>query len=586
MKKIKYILLIFITIISLYMLQSCREDSLEIAELNRTGVTSYSDLFDTFWDTMNNDYNYFNEEKENWDDVYKKYSPKFKNLTTFNKANVDANQAEKEANLAFKYFAEIITGKILDQHFGLNVSIPLPSITLPNRNATISASFSSNMKYKYTEEDGFINFGRNQRNPKVSKGNVSLVMSNEKLDPTTIFKSGPFLAGFLKNDPETLYIQLTQFTVYPNSLTDNSFPLLEDISNISGINQSYFEDLKKLDNKAGKDFENLIKDNLTTFKTLISTIINSNEYKNYIESLNSFKNTELINNFQTSLTPLENFTKLTKSNFNTKHASLFSTLSLYYNNPSTTYAQKEAVNILYEIYNKRIENYKKLSGFTSSIKFFIWTFSDDFDVLLNNISTNYPLDIYNKLYNPITNGKAKKIILDLRGNGGGYVIDARIFTERFITQQKNWGYQRTKEGNGRFNYSPWVSVETKPHKFALKQNVPIAIILDEDSFSMSEISTMMIKSQGDHVTIVGDNSGGGTAGLGGQDDFNGGNTSDNGYLSFYMPLMAFKDSNGKIVESIGVAPNVKVIPTQEQVDQLTTTYIDPAFDAALKAVNK
>lgn len=583
MKKLKHILLI---LISLYTLQSCREDSTEIAELDRTYVNSYSDLFDAFWDTMNNDYNYFNEEKENWDDIYKEFSPKFKNLTTFNKANTDAIQAEKEANLAFKYFAEIITNKILDQHFSLRVVIPLPSITLPNRNATISESFASNMKYKYTEEDGFINLGRNQRNPKVSNSDVAMVMNNEKLVPTTIFKNSPFLAGFLKSDPETLYIQLTQFTVYLKTITDNSFPLLKDISDVSGINQSYFEDLKKLDNKTGKDFENLIKDNLTTFKTLISTIIKSNEYKNYTESLNSFKNTELINNLQTSLTPLENFTKLAKSNFNTKHASVKPTLLAYYNNPNTTDAQKEAVNLLYGIYNKRIENFKKISGFTNTITFFFWTFSSDFDKLLNNILTNYPLDIYNKLYNPITNGKAKKIILDLRGNTGGFVIDARIFTERFITQQKVWGYQRTKEGNGRFNYSPWVPVETKPQKFALKQNVPIAIIVDENSFSMSEISAMMIKSQGNHVTIVGDNSGGGTAGLGGQDEFNGGNTLNNGYLSFYMPLMAYKNNEGKIIESIGITPDVKVIPTQEQVDQLTTTYIDLAFDEALKAVNK
>ncbi|CAM1370230.1 putative Peptidase S41 [Tenacibaculum sediminilitoris] len=586
MKKLKYILQIFILVLSLHTLQSCREDSLEVAELDRTEVASYSDLFNAFWDTMNNDYNYFNEQEESWDIVYKKYSPKFNKLTTFGKGDVDPIKAEKEANLAFKYFAEIITGKVLDQHFGLNVTVPLPSVKLPGRNAFISAGFSSNMKYKYTEEDGFVNLGRNQRNPKIDTEDVSLVMAYEKLDPTTIVQDGPILGGFLKDDPETMYIQLTSFQVYTNAVIDGAFPLLEDISNIEGINQSYFDDLKKLDNETGTEFETLMKENLNSFKTLISTIINSNEYKTYVGALDNFKNTELIDDFENSLTPLANFTQDAKDDFITKHASVLPMLRAYYYAPSTTEAQKDAVFMLYEIYDKRIATYQKVSSFASTISFFGLTFTDEFDELLSSITYNYNFDLYRKLYNPITSGKAKKIILDLRGNGGGYVIDARIFTERFITQQKVWGYQRTKEGNGRFNYSPWIPVETKPHKFALQQNIPIAVLIDENSFSMSEISTMMIKSQGNHVTIVGDNSGGGTAGLGGQDSFNGGNTSSNGYLQFYMPLMAFKDSAGKIVEAIGVAPDIKTIPTQEQVDDLTTTYIDPAFNAALKAVSK
>ncbi|REH54609.1 peptidase S41-like protein [Tenacibaculum gallaicum] len=590
MKKLKYILQIFIVVLSLHTLQSCREDSLEVAELDRTEVASYTDLFNTFWDTMNNDYNYFNEQEENWDNVYKKYSPKFKKLTTFNKADANPIDAEKEANLAFKYFAEIITGKVLDQHFGLNVRVPLPSIKSANRDIDITAGFASNMKYKYTKEDGFVNLGRNQRNPKIDNENINFIMRNEKLDPTTVIQDGPILAGFLKSDPETMYIQLTSFEVYPNAIIDGTFPLLESISEIEGINQSFFDDLKKIDSEVGSEFETLMKDNLISFKTLINTILNSNEYKNYTNALDNFKNTELIDDFENSLIPLANFIKTKKSDFFTKHESVELLYLAHYNSQNITQAQKNAIKTLYEIYNGRIETYKKVSSFFNNIRkeFFgqVYTIPGDFDDLLNSIASNHAIDLYRKLYNPITNGKAKKIILDLRGNGGGYVIDARIFTERFITQQKVWGYQRTKEGNGRFNYSPWTPVETKPHKFALQQNIPIAVLIDENSFSMSEISTMMIKSQGDHVTIVGDNSGGGTAGLGGQDSFNGGNRLSNEYLQFYMPLMAFKNREGKVVEAIGVAPDVKTIPTQEQVDELTTTYIDPAFNAALKAVSK
>ncbi len=587
MKKFTNFLQIFTVVIALFALQSCREDALEIAELDRTDVTSYSDLFNAFWDTMNNDYNYFNEQEQNWDDVYREYNPKFEALSTFNKTDVSPVLAEKEANLAFKYFAEIITNKVLDQHFGIRVTIPLPSITTLNRQTTVSETFLSSMKYKYTEEDGFLNLGGIQKNPTFSTRNIGAVMKGLRLAPATVYDEGPILAGFLQSDPETMYIQLTQFSVINLAITEGAFPILQDINNLEGINQSYFDNLKRLDNNNGSQFETLIKNNLNEFKALISTVMASNEYENYISGLDNFKNTELVDNLVASLLPLANLTTSAKASFNANHNSVFPTLSAYFNNPNTTQEQKEAVNELYGSYLNRMESYQTISSYAFVTTLFgIIPISNDFDVVLTAIAaSNDSFDLYRKVYNPITNGTAKKIILDLRGNGGGAVIDARIFTERFITQQKVWGYQRTKEGNGRFNYSPWVPIETKPHRFALNQNIPIAVLIDENSISMSELSTMMIKSQGSHVTIVGDNSRGGTAGLGGQDDFNGGNRLQNRYLNFFMPLLAFKDSQGKVIESFGITPDVKVIPTQEDVDNLFTTFVDPAFNAALEAIN-
>ena len=101
-------------------------------------------------------------------------------------------------------------------------------------------------------------------------------------------------------------------------------------------------------------------------------------------------------------------------------------------------------------------------------------------------------------------------------------MDARFFTERFVTKPAVWGYQRTKEGNGQFNYTPWVPMQTNPNKFGIPSNIPIAILTDKGSYSMSEMSTMMIKTQGSQAVSIGDFSAGATAGLGSPDDFNGG----------------------------------------------------------------
>ncbi|MCD9612033.1 S41 family peptidase [Tenacibaculum maritimum] len=582
MKTLKHILL-WSALGILFTLQSCREEALHVSEIERSVINSYDHLFKTFWDIMNNDYNYFNEQEGNWDDIYREYSPKFQKLTTFNKRNADPVLAKKEANLAFLYFAEIITGKILDQHFGIEVTIPLPSIQSINRQTSVTERFFTRMDYKYTKEDGFINLGRTYKNPLIPSNDINTVMSSVKLIPSTIVNQFPILSGFLKDDPETMYIRSNGFFVIDQSLNRASFPELKNISNLSGINESHFDLLKGIDPNITSEIKRLITSNLNDFKSLISTNIASNEYQSYLTSLDKFINTELITDLQNNLIPLASHITTTKNTFELKEENLRSFLRDYLTRPNTTQNQKENVNKLYSLYLKKINDYKSLSGFTGSATSpFEDPMMDDFDNLLRTVSNKYLFDIYKKLYNPITKGVMKKIILDLRGNRGGAIADFRVFTERFITRQGDWGYQRTKEGNGRFNYSPWISISAKPHKFALTKDIPIVILIDELSLSMAEYSTMMIKSLKDNVTIIGDNSGGGTAGTFTTDTYNGGNLSKNNYITFYMPLMAFKNIEGEVIENIGITPDKKVIPTQEEVNQFPTIFIDPAFNAALK----
>ncbi|CAA0236567.1 Putative S41 family peptidase (modular protein) [Tenacibaculum maritimum] len=582
MKTLKHILL-WSALGILFTLQSCREEALHVSEIERSVINSYDHLFKTFWDIMNNDYNYFNEQEGNWDDIYREYSPKFQKLTTFNKRNADPVLAKKEANLAFLYFAEIITGKILDQHFGIEVTIPLPSIQSINRQTSVTERFFTRMDYKYTKEDGFINLGRTYKNPLIPSNDINTVMSSVKLIPSTIVNQFPILSGFLKDDPETMYIRSNGFFVIDQSLNRASFPELKNISNLSGINESHFDLLKGIDPNITSEIKRLITSNLNDFKSLISTNITSNEYQSYLTSLDKFINTELITDLQNNLIPLASHITTTKNTFELKEENLRSFLRDYLTRPNTTQNQKENVNKLYSLYLKKINDYKSLSGFIGSATSpFEDPMMDDFDNLLRTVSNKYLFDIYKKLYNPITKGVMKKIILDLRGNRGGAIADFRVFTERFITRQGDWGYQRTKEGNGRFNYSPWISISAKPHKFALTKDIPIVILIDELSLSMAEYSTMMIKSLKNNVTIIGDNSGGGTAGTFITDIYNGGNLSNNDYIAFYMPLMAFKNIDGEVIENIGITPDKKVVPTQEEVNQFLTSFIDPAFNAALK----
>ncbi len=130
-------------------------------------------------------------------------------------------------------------------------------------------------------------------------------------------------------------------------------------------------------------------------------------------------------------------------------------------------------------------------------------------------------------------------------------------------------------------------MQVNPHQFGIPSNIPIVILTDKGSASMSEMSTMMIKTQGAQVISVGDFSAGATAGLGSPDDFNGG-TRDKiaGYLEFYMPLMATKNASGKVIEGVGVEPDIYVTPpTDAEVAAMQTspkTFVDRVMNEAIK----
>lgn len=135
-------------------------------------------------------------------------------------------------------------------------------------------------------------------------------------------------------------------------------------------------------------------------------------------------------------------------------------------------------------------------------------------------------------------------------------------------------------------------MQSKPHKYGMPSNIPIVILTDKGRASMSEMSTMMLKSQGDHVISVGDYSAGATAGLTPDSDaFNGGFAGGNiaGVMAFYMPTMATKDMNGEVIEGIGVKPDIYVTPpTDAEVAAMQNspaTFVDRVMIEAVKYLN-
>lgn len=80
----------FLLFLVIFISSSCVEDVTESTKeptrYTANDIKSYSDLFDVFWNTMNQRYNYFYEQSSfNWETVYNEYAPKFKKLKTFNR---------------------------------------------------------------------------------------------------------------------------------------------------------------------------------------------------------------------------------------------------------------------------------------------------------------------------------------------------------------------------------------------------------------------------------------------------------------------------------------------------------------------
>ncbi|WP_346428709.1 S41 family peptidase [Elizabethkingia ursingii] len=393
-------------------------------------------------------------------------------------------------------------------------------------------------------------------------------MTSKIENPTTL-RSGRFTCfmGNLKTNPDIYYISYNQFALYNLQIHDHERYLTPN--SVDNYILTSAEIDKNSDLNAIKDVNarNKARDFTVNILNQWNTFFNSADVKSFNNDAIVFRNTEVVS---------DNFIALAK-----KLQSDAQGLAAYGNKSIYASVLNSASDKYITWFMERMKDHVE-KGYA------LTSFQED----ARAIVARGPM--YQKFLNPLRKGDIKKLIIDVRDNGGGAVLDFRVFVERFVTKNTVWSYQRTKEGNGQFNYTPWVPMQTKPHKFGLPKNIPIVILTDKGSASMSEMSTMMLKSQGNHVISIGDYSAGATAGLTtDQDAFNGGLINTNffdpsiaGVFRFYMPVMATKDMNGNVLEGIGVKPDVFVIPpTDAEVAAMSsspTTFVDRVINEAVK----
>jgi carboxyl-terminal processing protease len=145
----------------------------------------------------------------------------------------------------------------------------------------------------------------------------------------------------------------------------------------------------------------------------------------------------------------------------------------------------------------------------------------------------------------------KGIIIDVRGNPGGSMVNAEAVAGRFADGSHIYSYRRQKTGPGRDDLSPWKSSSIEP-KGSYQFLGPVVVLTSRATSSAAEMFVMAMQAL-PNVTVVGDTTGGGV----GNPIFR---ELPNGW-TYRLSTEVEADAQGRIVEGVGVYPDIPVQTT-------------------------
>ncbi len=203
------------------------------------------------------------------------------------------------------------------------------------------------------------------------------------------------------------------------------------------------------------------------------------------------------------------------------------------------------------------------------------------DFAFGYASTNV-LPVLNYFFNKVAALPAniKGIIIDVRGNGGGEITDLDYLLGSMITKPLTFGYTRSKNGNGRLDYTPWAPAIVTPQPGAVNITVPIIALADHTSVSMAEMTAMAIKTL-PNGRFVGTTTWGANGPLAPQVYYNSGQFTVGSYLSVYTSSSMFKYLDGTIYEGKGVPPDIFA----KETNAAYSSNVDLQLNAAITYIN-
>lgn len=170
----------------------------------------------------------------------------------------------------------------------------------------------------------------------------------------------------------------------------------------------------------------------------------------------------------------------------------------------------------------------------------------------------------------------KGIILDIRSNLGGDSDDLGLLLGHLIEEPVVFGYLRSKQGEGRLDYSPWIPFKVRPQTGAINISVPIVVLADMYSASMAEITTLAVQSLPNGY-FLGERTYGATGPVAENTIYNGGQFK-NPVFSVYISSLMFKDIQNISYEGIGIKPDIEVKYDQQAINNDRDTQLEKVIE--------
>lgn len=189
------------------------------------------------------------------------------------------------------------------------------------------------------------------------------------------------------------------------------------------------------------------------------------------------------------------------------------------------------------------------------------------------------------------NGTLEGVIIDMRGNGGGYDSDTQYVMGALMPSGNfQYGWARYKRGTGRYDYSPLMPQYTytmeKEHEVI--NDKPIVVLTNCESMSMAEITALTAQCL-ENGTVIGKQTHGGMCLLNGNtmNSLNyAGIIGESGTTPVYgyVPFQVLFDLDKNIRESVGVIPDIEVALDTRQYTAEATMFKDSQLDRAIEFI--
>jgi len=151
--------------------------------------------------------------------------------------------------------------------------------------------------------------------------------------------------------------------------------------------------------------------------------------------------------------------------------------------------------------------------------------------------------------------KARGLIVDIRGNGGGWDPVAKAIADRFADTRRLYMVTRTRNGSRHDDFTPpryWYTEPKGPHPFTR----PVILLTHRWSISAADCFALAMREL-PHVTNLGEFTSGAYS-----DEY--WDTLPNGWM-VSIPNKLYLDAAGRSWEGIGTPPDIRLVNTREDI---------------------